>query len=162
MKFFLIGLVLLLAGFSLTAQEKNTQKPNKLESEKEKGKEKQEKKETDNTKSEFDSKSANSVPFIGANVGSVWTVDEVKNTLIYSPDSMMKKSKYKRFIFDLKEFRKLGGNTKPEADFTIYYNVLQTDIENSKPENPNMQSPIDGFTFIINKCKIEKVEVNTP
>lgn len=157
----LISLLLLisLSGYGLLAQEKKPSEINKKESELKLPKEPKEKEEKQD---ESETKPTNTAPFIGANIGSVWTVDEKKNHLIYSPDSMVQKSKYKKFVFNLKEFKRLGGNTKPDADFTVYYSVIQTDIENSKPDDPNMPSPTNGFTFIINKCKISKVEANTP
>ena len=73
---------------------------------------------------------------------------------------MRQSSKYKKFVFDLQEFKALGGNLKKDANFTIHYSVLQTDIETVTPADPHMPSPSGGFTFIINTCKIEKVEAN--
>ena len=82
------------------------------------------------------------------------------NTISLRPDSMRQSSKYKKFVFDLQEFKALGGNLKKDANFTIHYSVLQTDIETVTPADPHMPSPSGGFTFIINTCKIEKVEAN--
>ncbi|HRG44579.1 MAG TPA: hypothetical protein PLX69_01165 [Leptospiraceae bacterium] len=123
---------------------------------KEKGHEKEEKK----YKPDKESKAANTILLRGDELSSLWQIIEKTNQLIYSPDSMRQSSKYKKFVFDLQEFKALGGNLNKEADFTIHYSVLQTDIETRIPEDPNMPSPSGGFTFIINTCKIEKLEAN--
>lgn len=119
------------------------------------------KKEDKENRPEKETKAAaNTFVFRGDDLGGLWTKVEKTNQLIYSPDSMRQTNKYKKFVFDLNEFKRLGGNLNREADFTIHFSVLQTDIESSTPSDPNMPSPSGGFTFIINTCKIEKVEAN--
>ena len=105
-------------------------------------------------------KAANTVLFRGKDLGSLWANVEKTNQLIYSPDSMRMTSKYKKFVFDLSEFKKMGGSLDSNASFIIEYSVLKTDIESKTPDDPNLPSPSGGFTFIINTCKIERVEAN--
>lgn len=112
------------------------------------------------TKPEKEIKAANTVLFRVKDLGSLWSSEEKKNQLIYSPDSMRMASKYKKFVFDLDEFKKLGGTLDPNSNFIIEYSVLKTDIESKTPDDPNLPSPSGGFTFIINTCKIERVEAN--
>ena len=111
-------------------------------------------------KREKETKAANTVLFRGKDLGSLWANVEKTNQLIYSPDSMRMTSKYKKFVFDLNEFKKMGGSLDSNASFIIEYSVLKTDIESKTPEDPNLPSPSGGFTFIINTCKIERVEAN--
>lgn len=117
-------------------------------------------KEKKEARPEKETKAANTVLFLGKELGSLWEVVDKKNQLIYSPDSMRMKSKYKKFLFDLSEFKKMGGSLDQNASFLIEYSVLKTDIESKTPDDPNLPSPSGGFTFIINTCKIERVEAN--
>jgi hypothetical protein len=112
------------------------------------------------TKPEKEIKAANTFLFRGKDLGSLWASVEKTNQLIYSPDSMRMTSKYKKFVFDLSEFKKMGGSLDSNASFIIEYSVLKTDIESKTPDDPNLPSPSGGFTFIINTCKIERVEAN--
>jgi hypothetical protein len=162
--------IVLLSGFSLYAEQtankkKKTEKlpfskESKEDFDRNDSKEKNHEKEEKKYKPEKESKAANTILLRGDELSSLWQIIEKKNQLVYNPDSMRQSSKYKKFVFDLQEFKALGGNLGKDADFTIHYSVLQTDIETVTPADPNMPSPSGGFTFIINTCKIEKVEAN--
>ncbi len=176
MKFLLITIICLQMGFSVYGQERPV-KGKKTKPLPKQAKESTElnKKEVDNGREskqvnpekekkeenpEKEVKAANTVIFRGSDLGKFWEKIEKKNQLIYSPDSMRMTSKYKKFVFDLSEFKKMGGSIGADTVFTIHYNVLQTDIESKTPDDPNMPSPAGGFTYIINTCQIEKVEAN--
>ena len=162
--------IVLLSGLTLSAEQtlnkkKKTEKfpfskESKEDFERKDLKEKSHEKEEKKYKTEKEFKAANTILLRGDELSSLWQIIEKKNQLVYNPDSMRQSSKYKKFVFDLQEFKGLGGNLGKDADFTIHYSVLQTDIETRAPEDPNMPSPSGGFTFIINTCKIEKLEAN--
>jgi hypothetical protein len=157
-----ISISFLLFGLSIFAEDSYSKerKTKKLPVQKE-AKEVDVKKENKETSPEKETKAAaNAFTFRGQDLGGLWAKVEKTNQLIYSPDSMRQTNKYKKFVFDLNEFKKMGGNLDREANFKIHFSVLQTDIESSTPSDPNMPSPSGGFTYIINTCKIEKIEAN--